>query len=450
MKPGGISWLVNAALLLGVTASVAQPLPCTSVASEVRDYVRSRGACRDVKPASSRPKRSKPAKAAAPAPAPAPPAAANPAEVAVEPPATNGAQASNGAPAEVVGTVPAVAPTAVADTVPVAAAVAAAPPNPVDPPVARSESQAAIPGSVLLIFAAGAALGLLSGALLMRRWLLRSKPEAGESAWLSAPSQKLLPAEIDDPVTDESTTDEPTTDEPTTHEPATLPELRFTAWLVPVATRIVLAPRAGAPASPASAQATDKLEQVRLLAPIEIGVDDIDRALSGRIRSDSEFAQAFGPRRGESAERAAAELTRALDVDIVDVLSQGWVQLPAMSEAVQLSAVTRGPPVLVDVDVPHTIASTSHVVLDARLADRSLQRIELLLEIVADIEGASLAAREGGIEPVALAGATVTARLRSGSALMKEHGTQIAWSPGDPSVSRQPSVERPATVDIPI
>ena len=64
MKRGRISWLVSAALLLGATAATAQPLPCASVSPEAREYVRSRGACRDVKTA-PRPRKSTQSKSGA-------------------------------------------------------------------------------------------------------------------------------------------------------------------------------------------------------------------------------------------------------------------------------------------------------------------------------------------------------------------------------------------------
>jgi len=200
----------------------------------------------------------------------------------------------------------------------------------------------------------------------------------------------------------------------------------------------VLGPRSHAAGIHSSIQATARLEHVRLLAPIEVSGDCIERA------------QVFEGLRGAAAERAAAELNRALDVDILDVLAQGWVQIPAMHEAVQLSAVTRGPPEFVDVDVQHTITSTSHIVLDTRLAERSLPPLELLLEIVVDVQGATLAAREGGIEVVALGEATVLARLQYENALMKEHVTEISFTPCDPSDLRPPAPERPASVDFPI
>lgn len=57
-----IALLLSASLLTGATAATAQPLPCASVAPEVRERVREAGACRDATPGDAAPK------AAAPAP----------------------------------------------------------------------------------------------------------------------------------------------------------------------------------------------------------------------------------------------------------------------------------------------------------------------------------------------------------------------------------------------
>jgi PASTA domain len=45
-----IALLLSASLLTGAIAATAQPLPCTSVAAEVRERVREAGACRDATP----------------------------------------------------------------------------------------------------------------------------------------------------------------------------------------------------------------------------------------------------------------------------------------------------------------------------------------------------------------------------------------------------------------
>lgn len=252
----------------------------------------------------------------------------------------------------------------------------------------------------------------------MRRWLLRGTPAPGESA--------RPPAS------------------------ATPPDIRFAAWLVPIATTIELAPGSGARKFHSNDQGTAMLEQVRLRVPIEVSGDGIAGVLCERIGDRSVSAHVLERLHGFAAECAAAELNRALDVDILDVLSQGWVQLPAMHEAVQLSAVTRGPPVLVDVDMRHTITSTAHVVLATHVAERALSPLELLLTIVVDIEGAAVAARDGGIELFDIGEATVRARLTVGSALISEHRTEILCTPRGPSSQRQPAPERPASVDIPI
>ena len=138
-----------------------------------------------------------------------------------------------------------------------------------------------------------------------------------------------------------------------------------------------------------------------------------------------------------------------LAVDVFDVLAQGWAQVPVVHRAVQLSALTRGPPTLVNVD-RHNIASTSLVVLDTRMMARALPPLQLALEILADVQSATLTSRDGGIELVALGEALILARLKYKSVLVKEHATGISCLPRDPFKPRPSALERPASVDIPI
>ncbi len=191
------------------------------------------------------------------------------------------------------------------------------------------------------------------------------------------------------------------------------------------------------------------MEQISLHAPIEVSGDDVERALFEQSKDEFAVARIFERLRGAAAERAADELNRALEVDILDVLAQGWVQVPAMHRAVQLTALTRGPPVRVNVE-RHNIASASHVVLDTRVAGSSLPPLELALEIVVDVQSATLAARDGRIDLVALGDATVLARLKYKSVLVKEHATRISGTARDLSEPRPPASDRPASVDFPI
>ncbi len=233
-------------------------------------------------------------------------------------------------------------------------------------------------------------------------------------------------------------------------ETGTSPEIRCAARLVPAATTIALAPLSRAAGISIEHSSDYHQQQVRLHAPIEVSGDDVERALFEQSRDESAVARVFERLRGAAAEGAADELNRALDVDILDVLAQGWVQVPAMHRAVQLSALTRGPPPMLLKVERHNIASTSHLVLDTRVAGSSLPPLELVLEIVADVQSATLAAREGRIDLVALGEATVLALLKYKSVVVKEHATEITGTPRDPSESRPTAIERPASVDFQI
>jgi len=60
-----IALLLSASLLTGAIAATAQPLPCASVAPEVRERVREAGACRDATPEDVAPKGTSPAPSSA-------------------------------------------------------------------------------------------------------------------------------------------------------------------------------------------------------------------------------------------------------------------------------------------------------------------------------------------------------------------------------------------------
>jgi hypothetical protein len=188
---------------------------------------------------------------------------------------------------------------------------------------------------------------------------------------------------------------------------------------------------------------------VRLRAPIEVTGVDVQTALFVQSLDEPAVARVLDRLRGAAAERAAEELNHVLDVDIFDVLAQGWARVPAVRSAVDLSALTHGPPALVNLD-RHNIASTSRVVLDSSVAQSALPPLELTLEIVAAVQSATLAASEGRIEVVALGEAAVIARLKYKSVLVKEHVTAVSGVRRDP-FKRQPSApDRQTSVDIQI
>ena len=188
---------------------------------------------------------------------------------------------------------------------------------------------------------------------------------------------------------------------------------------------------------------------VKLRAPIEVTGDDVERVLFEQSMDEPAVARVFDRLRGPASERAAEELNRALEVDIFEVLAQGWARVPAVRNAVQLSALTQGPPALINLD-QHDIASKSRLVLDSSVAQSALPSLELTLEIVAGVQSATLAAREGRIELVALGDASITARLTYRNVVVKEHATGISGVPRDPFKRQSSAPERQAGVDIQI
>lgn len=244
-----ISWLLSASLLLGTTATTAQTLPCASVSAEVREYVKQRGACRDVKPAARPRAATRAASKAAdtrpstPQQSVAPPAAAP--DAVVPPDSTASPQIPEGPAARAASTDPVAVPATAAaappaqtpatDLAPPPSAAPQAPlPESTVPPDTSSQSSTTFPASVALIFAAGVALGLLFGALAMHQWSLRRQRSVARAP---APSlQQDQPPFAQQPAA---------TAAGSAAQTGGTDEIRFAAWFVPLETKIVLAPRAG-------------------------------------------------------------------------------------------------------------------------------------------------------------------------------------------------------------
>lgn len=188
---------------------------------------------------------------------------------------------------------------------------------------------------------------------------------------------------------------------------------------------------------------------IKLRAPLQVTGDDVERALFEQSMEELTVARVFDRLRGVASGRAAEELNRALDVDIFEVLTEAWAKVPAVRNAVHLSALVKGPPALVNVD-RHDISSNSRIVLDSSVGQSVLPPLNLTLEIVATIQSATLAAHSGRIELVALGDASIIARLRYGTVLLKEHATGIAGAPRDPFKRQASATDQPANVDIQI
>jgi hypothetical protein len=188
---------------------------------------------------------------------------------------------------------------------------------------------------------------------------------------------------------------------------------------------------------------------IKLRAPLQVTADDLERMLFEQSMDELAVAQVFDQLRGVASERAAEELNRALDVDIFEVLAEGWSKVPGVRNAIHLSALVKGPPALVNVD-RHDIVSKSRVVLDSTVGQSVLPPLNLTLEIAATIQSATLAAHEGRIELVALGDASIIARLRYESVLLKEHATGISGAPRDPFKRQLSATDRQANVDIQI
>ena len=185
---------------------------------------------------------------------------------------------------------------------------------------------------------------------------------------------------------------------------------------------------------------------IKLRTPISVSSADVEKALFEHAKEEGAVARAYEHLCGATAQRAADELNRALVVDAFDLLSRGWAEVPAVRNAVQLSALMPGPPAIVRLE-HHTMTSTSPLMLDCQVALSALPSLQLALQLIAGVQSATLAVRDGRIELVALGKASVIARLTYKKFLVTEHATSIEGAARDPFKHRSATDQR-AGVDI--
>jgi len=187
---------------------------------------------------------------------------------------------------------------------------------------------------------------------------------------------------------------------------------------------------------------------IKLGTPLAISQDDVERALLEYAKDEPASSNARQSLQN-AAPAAAAELNRALDVDVLDTLRRGWATVPAVGRALQLSAMKAAPPVIIRLD-EHNVSATSHLVLGIGVAENALPELRLALEMKVDVQSATLAVREGKIELVALADTSVVARVKYKDVLLKEHACGINGAPRDPfrNQSTTTTTERRGSVDF--
>lgn len=185
---------------------------------------------------------------------------------------------------------------------------------------------------------------------------------------------------------------------------------------------------------------------IKLRASIDVSSEDVEKALFEQAKEEPEVARAIDELRG-GAQQAADQLNQALDIDVFDLLERGWIMAPAVRRAVQLSALTPSPPAIITLDA-HSIRSTSSLVLHTDVEQRALPELEITLQLIAGVQSATLAARDGRIELVALGDTAVMARLTYKDLLLKERTTGVEGAPRDPFRRPQAAPEQQAGVDF--
>ena len=188
---------------------------------------------------------------------------------------------------------------------------------------------------------------------------------------------------------------------------------------------------------------------IKLQTPITVSSGDVERALIEQAKDEPKVARAQEQLRGERAQRAADELNRALDVDAFDMLARGWASVTSVRSALQLSAMMPGPPAIVRLE-QHNVTSTSNLVLESHWGGTALPPLQLTLQLIAGVQGAALAVRNGRFELLALDKASLSARLMYKKFLIKEHSTNIEGAPRDPFRHQRTATDQQTDVDIAI
>jgi hypothetical protein len=191
------------------------------------------------------------------------------------------------------------------------------------------------------------------------------------------------------------------------------------------------------------------MSRIKLHLPFTVSSGDVERALIEQAKDEPKVARAQERLRGSSAQRAADELNRALDIDAFDMLSRGWASVTSVRSALQLSAMMPGPPTIVRLE-KHNVTSTSTLVLESHWGGTSLPPLQLALQLIAGVAGAALAVRNGRFELLALDKASLSARLTYKKFLVKEHSTKIEGVPRDPFRHPRTATDQRTDVDIAI
>ena len=188
---------------------------------------------------------------------------------------------------------------------------------------------------------------------------------------------------------------------------------------------------------------------IKLHTSINVSSDDVERALFEQAKEEPDVARVHEQLRGPTAQRAADELNRILDIDAFQTLARGWASVPVVRNAVQLSALMTAPPTILRLD-QHNMTSTSTVVLESHMAYGALPPLPLALQLIARVQSATLAVCDGRIELVALGKASMIARLTYKNFLVKEQMTTIEGAARDPFRHQSTVTDQRADVDISI
>jgi hypothetical protein len=159
-------------------------------------------------------------------------------------------------------------------------------------------------------------------------------------------------------------------------------------------------------------------ETLRLSELIDITQDDVERALAEQAKDETSVALVQRQLVGYAAGLAAEELNKALDVEVIRVLAPAWASAQAVREAARRSMETNERTVVTL--GTHEVTSEQHPVVTLTMAQVPLPELRLTVELLARFKGVALAIAGPAIRGIAPSEASLTARLRYGSLVLKE------------------------------
>ena len=162
---------------------------------------------------------------------------------------------------------------------------------------------------------------------------------------------------------------------------------------------------------------------------VKLGARDVDAAVGKAAEADARMKAAAPGLGGAMGEIVSAELDRAMDTSIYEVLAHTWrivdkvrdTAAKSRKKPVDLHNVTLG---------EHDFTHTVHPSVTFYVADNPVSELKLTIELVARMKSVKLGIRNAMLESVAAGKGGVVVRLKYANVKLKELPSQEIDLPG--------------------